>query len=435
MSSPSNKPHAHEAKTAHQKRSALNPHTPVFVPVGGHGRAPSGHSSPTMSHGTPSSSPPSHSFGSPSLNSLAPGNPYGFHVTPAPSPMITGIHGSPMFGSPSGSPFLLGHGDPHGVPHLVPLSLPAAHAGSGSPSAAAGSSNMWKQIGSPSIGPAAGPQLPELDATIIKQVEFYFSNSNLWKDDFLRHEIENHDGGWVSIPLITSFNRIKKLTNKPDVVAEALVHSRKLELNEDGSRVRRVTPLPPRNAKEELRRTIFLDKLPEDSCIESVRALCEEFGQVNMVTFLNPEKTQSYVEYDHCHMAKKAINYIRGHKELGVFVCFKSKHLSHAQQNRHAARRNMRDINNWRRSSHDEAAGDNSAQLARWEAEKKKEADNRQRQADRDKALYEASDEQLSHRPRRIIVVRKNAGKRIRTAKGPDGTPGFGAGRGRPIQT
>ncbi|KAK4348976.1 hypothetical protein RND71_031731 [Anisodus tanguticus] len=60
------------------------------------------------------------------------------------------------------------------------------------------------------------PHLPLVDPTLpsslINQIEYYFSDANLVKDDFLRLKMDEE--GWVPIKLIANFPRVKNLTEK-----------------------------------------------------------------------------------------------------------------------------------------------------------------------------------------------------------------------------
>ncbi|XP_059278956.1 la-related protein 1B-like [Lycium ferocissimum] len=53
---------------------------------------------------------------------------------------------------------------------------------------------------------------PNLPPSLINQIEYYFSDANLVKDDFLRLKMDEE--GWVPITLIANFPRVKSLTEK-----------------------------------------------------------------------------------------------------------------------------------------------------------------------------------------------------------------------------
>ncbi|KAL0394059.1 UNVERIFIED_CONTAM: La protein 1 [Sesamum latifolium] len=90
---------------------------------------------------------------------------------------------------------------------------------------------------------------------VIRQVEFYFSDSNLPRDAFLKKTISESDDGMVSLALISSFSRMRGHLGLGDVkpedvsedtvkaVAETLRTSTFLKVSEDGKKVGRVTEL------------------------------------------------------------------------------------------------------------------------------------------------------------------------------------------------
>ncbi|KAK6115717.1 hypothetical protein DH2020_007986 [Rehmannia glutinosa] len=70
---------------------------------------------------------------------------------------------------------------------------------------------------------------------IVKQIDFYFSDDNLVKDNFLRSNMDDH--GWVPITLIASFRRVQQLTKDIPVILESLRYSTVVEVQ--GDKVRR----------------------------------------------------------------------------------------------------------------------------------------------------------------------------------------------------
>ena len=73
----------------------------------------------------------------------------------------------------------------------------------------------------------------ELCKQIVQQVEFYFSDAIITKDKFLLKQIKRNKDGFVSLKLISSFNRVKHLTKDWRQVAVAIERkSKKLEVND-----------------------------------------------------------------------------------------------------------------------------------------------------------------------------------------------------------
>ncbi|XP_062994165.1 la-related protein 6-like [Elgaria multicarinata webbii] len=84
----------------------------------------------------------------------------------------------------------------------------------------------------------------QLARRIISQVEFYLSDENLSKDAFLLKHVQKNKMGFVSIKLLTSFKKVKYLTRDWRVTLYALQFSEMLEVNEEGTKVRRRNPIP-----------------------------------------------------------------------------------------------------------------------------------------------------------------------------------------------
>ncbi|KAM4048894.1 la-related protein 7-like [Anomaloglossus baeobatrachus] len=80
-------------------------------------------------------------------------------------------------------------------------------------------------------------------ADIAKQVDFWFGDVNLHKDRFLREQIEKSRDGYIDLSLLASFNKMKKLTTDPKLIARALKNSSVVEINLDSTKIRRRLPL------------------------------------------------------------------------------------------------------------------------------------------------------------------------------------------------
>lgn len=95
--------------------------------------------------------------------------------------------------------------------------------------------------------PASSSSEPKADEasgvtrSILRQIEYYFSDSNFPKDKFLMAEVAKSEEGWVDLTIITNFNKVKGLVPTMDIaiIADALRHSNILEVNADATQVRR----------------------------------------------------------------------------------------------------------------------------------------------------------------------------------------------------
>ncbi|NXF72342.1 LARP6 protein, partial [Sclerurus mexicanus] len=85
---------------------------------------------------------------------------------------------------------------------------------------------------------------PQLVRRIVAQVEFYLSDENLARDAFLLKHVQKNKMGFVSIKLLTSFKKVKYLTRDWRLTLYALKFSELLEVNKEGTKVRRRAPIP-----------------------------------------------------------------------------------------------------------------------------------------------------------------------------------------------
>lgn len=70
-------------------------------------------------------------------------------------------------------------------------------------------------------------------------MEFYLSDGNLCKDSFFYEKILEDTEGYLDLDLIMNCNKIKSLNVTKDQIKEAIKHSAEVELNSDGTRIRR----------------------------------------------------------------------------------------------------------------------------------------------------------------------------------------------------
>lgn len=107
-----------------------------------------------------------------------------------------------------------------------------------------------------------------LHTAIRNQMEFYFSDANLSKDRFMQNAIKEgpgnqlsninvntlliHTFSFVEIPLeiFMNFNKLRTLTEDSKEIIKALNFSTVLKLNEDETKVSRLTPFRPKSQEE-----------------------------------------------------------------------------------------------------------------------------------------------------------------------------------------
>jgi len=128
----------------------------------------------------------------------------------------------------------------------------------------------------------------ELIDKICAQVEFYFSDENIIKDAFLLKHVKRNKEGYVSLKLISSFKKVKHLSRDWRVIGAALAKSKKLEVNLQGTKLRRVNPLPFFDQTTPSR-TILAANLPiEKLTIESVAEIFKSCGEIALIRVLKP---------------------------------------------------------------------------------------------------------------------------------------------------
>ncbi|RCK63894.1 La [Candida viswanathii] len=110
----------------------------------------------------------------------------------------------------------------------------------------------------------------DFEEKVKKQVEFYFSDSNLQSDKFLWKIYEANDG-WVELKTILTFGRMRQYRPEEKVI-EALQKSDKLVLSSNNEMIRRKDPVKDfnevKNTKK--RNTLHIEGFPKDLSQEDV---------------------------------------------------------------------------------------------------------------------------------------------------------------------
>mmetsp|Transcript_98011 Transcript_98011/g.204442 ORF Transcript_98011/g.204442 Transcript_98011/m.204442 type:complete len:584 (-) Transcript_98011:64-1815(-) len=85
-----------------------------------------------------------------------------------------------------------------------------------------------------------------VDVRLERQLTYYFSDKNLWKDEWLKSQIGEDALGWVDVAMIAGFKRVQEITSDMELVVSCLRRIPDLEVFEDDNRaqVRRTRPLP-----------------------------------------------------------------------------------------------------------------------------------------------------------------------------------------------
>lgn len=132
-------------------------------------------------------------------------------------------------------------------------------------------------------------EISDLEKNIIRQVEYYFGDSNLPRDKFLQEQIKLDDG-WISLTVLLTFKRLSSMTTNQEVIAKALLKSTNdlLEVSEDHSKVRRSLAKPVPEMNEERRkalmsRTVYAKGFPLDAKLDSILDFFKDYEFVENV--------------------------------------------------------------------------------------------------------------------------------------------------------
>ncbi|XP_044284834.1 la-related protein 7 isoform X1 [Varanus komodoensis] len=154
---------------------------------------------------------------------------------------------------------------------------------------------------------------------IAKQVDFWFGDVNLHKDRFLREQIEKSRDGYVDISLLVSFNKMKKLTTDRKLIARAVKSSSVVELDLEGTKIRRRQPLGEQ-PKDVDSRTVYVELLPKNvnhSWIERVFGKCGNVVYISIPRYKTTRdpKGFAFVEFETKEQAEKAIEFLNNPPE------------------------------------------------------------------------------------------------------------------------
>lgn len=124
---------------------------------------------------------------------------------------------------------------------------------------------------------------------IIIASEYYFSDENLAKDHYLLRQICQKSEGFLSVKLLTALKNVKRLSKDWRVTSYALKKSTKLELNNEGTKVKRVSCLPDHVLKARQITNVIAIKIPmEFSSVSSITQLFAQYGKITLVRVLLP---------------------------------------------------------------------------------------------------------------------------------------------------
>ncbi|EFJ53055.1 hypothetical protein VOLCADRAFT_120167 [Volvox carteri f. nagariensis] len=145
-------------------------------------------------------------------------------------------------------------------------------------------------------------------AKVLRQVEFYFSDSNLPKDKFLKERMAEDPEGYVKLNVIIAFQRMRDMLQVSsadpasvpaeaiETVAEILANSSALQLDETKTKIKRTTPLA--NESEVARavdaRSIYARPFPIDTNVDSITDFFTKHAPVNCVRMRRHVRSKAF---------------------------------------------------------------------------------------------------------------------------------------------
>jgi hypothetical protein len=132
------------------------------------------------------------------------------------------------------------------------------------------------------VAAAAPTASAELLSKVRQQVEYYFSDANFRRDKFLRGKVAEDADGFVPLPVLLTFNRLRSLTESAEVIASALEDSSELELSGNRTAVRRVTPLASEDDSDK-RTTYVKGRFHADATLDELIDFFNKHGKVTRV--------------------------------------------------------------------------------------------------------------------------------------------------------
>ncbi|EFA76751.1 hypothetical protein PPL_09502 [Heterostelium album PN500] len=177
--------------------------------------------------------------------------------------------------------------------------------------------------------------------SIVEQLEYYFSDSNLLKDKYMNKQVHHSNDGWIGIDILLTFNKLHLMLEKvlnehikakqndisvKDVLITILLHNRFKEsqllvANDEANEIKRRHPFI---ASDDLIRTvdektIYIEPVPENMTNEELIALFSELGSIENVSIPRfPDKRAkgfAFIEFKEKENAINAITSIRSNKE------------------------------------------------------------------------------------------------------------------------
>ncbi|KAK5919822.1 hypothetical protein CgunFtcFv8_023685 [Champsocephalus gunnari] len=158
------------------------------------------------------------------------------------------------------------------------------------------------------------------------QLEDLFTDSHLAEDGFLLKHVQKNKQGFVSLKLLTCLKKIKVLTTNWYMTLAGAEYSELLEVNDEGTKVRRMEPLPKRLLCSPTSKLLLAwNSSLEDSTGDngSSRGLEQAFLSKSILQKFSAHGgiVSSWVLHAGEELPKELQCYAKCHKELGQQLC------------------------------------------------------------------------------------------------------------------
>ncbi|KAG9155635.1 hypothetical protein Leryth_017044 [Lithospermum erythrorhizon] len=172
----------------------------------------------------------------------------------------------------------------------------------------------------------------QLQNKIIKQVEYQFSDMSLLANDNLAKQIRKDPEGFVPIAVVSSTKKLKSIiSTNYNLLAEALCASTKLDVSNDGQRVKRKNPFTEKEREELQLRTVVAENLPDDHSHQNLEKIFNVAGAVKTIRVCHPQEANSrgkgdcvvstklhaLVEFENMESAEKAVEKLNDERNWG----------------------------------------------------------------------------------------------------------------------
>jgi len=169
----------------------------------------------------------------------------------------------------------------------------------------------------------------DINAALKKQIEFYFSDSNLYHDNYLYNLLHQSGKKYeVDSKIILNFSRIKQIfgseytdqTKQLEIIKNALAGSSVVNLSEDLKNFKRKQPFSRENyekSNEVDKRSIYVENLPSTITHESLAAIFAKIGKIMHISlpkFSNSKlpKGFAFIEFCSSEIAEEAVKKLNG---------------------------------------------------------------------------------------------------------------------------